>query len=71
MTSREKVLAAMEHLETAEDDELGEAIPGIPSGIIRAALPFVIDSLPTRSTELDEFLTGVGDFCHSMRSDPS
>lgn len=69
MTSTEKVQAALAHLMNAEDEELGEAIPGLPPTLILAAMPFLEDLLPSDPVELDDFLTRVGDFCHSMRSD--
>lgn len=69
MRSTEKVLATVEYLEEREDHELRDAFPGVPAGIVRAALPFVIDAIPSDPAQLDEFLTQVGDFCHSLRSD--
>lgn len=68
MNSVEKVEAALDHLMNSSDEDLQEAIP-IPPGIVIAAMPFIADVLPQDPGELDEFLTNVGDFCHSMRSD--
>jgi hypothetical protein len=70
MRSTEKVMEAITFLEDADDQELAEAFPGgIPPGLARAALPFVVDAVPTDADELDTFLTQVGDFCHALRSD--
>ena len=69
MNSVQKVFAAIAQLEGSTDEELRAAFPSAPPGIVRAALPFVIDAVPTDPAQLDEFLTGVGDFCHSLRSD--
>lgn len=68
MTSIEKLYAAIERLENAEDDDVTGAI-GVPPSLVQAALPFVFDKIPTDAAELDEFLTQVGDFCHALRSD--
>jgi hypothetical protein len=68
MNSVEKVNAALDHLMNASDEDLAEAIP-LPSGVVIAAMPFIADILPSDPAALDEFLTNVGDFCHSMRSD--
>ena len=69
MTSTEKVQAALDNMMNADDQELGEAIPGLPPTLILAAMPFLEDLLPKDPAQLDDFLTRVGDFCHSMRSD--
>jgi hypothetical protein len=69
MTSTEKVRAALDHMMQADDEDLGAAIPGIPPTLVMAAMPFLEDLLPSDPAELDDFLTRVGDFCHSMRSD--
>ncbi|HWE10554.1 MAG TPA: hypothetical protein VG325_14475 [Solirubrobacteraceae bacterium] len=70
MKSTEKVWEVLERLQDSEDDELEDAIPiGMPPAIIRSGLAMVGSQVPKDPAELDEFLTGVGDFCHSLRSD--
>lgn len=70
MNSVEKVYLALEELEDADDEELKEALPlPIPVPTLRGLLPVVARYVPENAGELDEFLTQVGNFCHSLRSD--
>lgn len=70
MTSVEKVYLCLEELEDADDQELAEALPiPIPAHMLRGILPVIARQVPENSADLDQFLTSVGDFCHSLRSD--
>lgn len=70
MKSTEKVAAMLELLQDEEDQELAAAIP-LPIGVptLRMGLMAVAEKLPRDPAELDTFLSQVGDFCLSMRSD--
>lgn len=71
MNSVEKVYMALEELEDADDDEIREALPlpGLSTAFVRTMLPAIARFVPEDPDELDEFLTGVGNFCHMLRSD--
>jgi hypothetical protein len=70
MNSIEKVHLALEEMADAEDEDLTEAIPvPIPPTMLRSFMPVIAHSIPEDPGDLDLFLTQVGDFCHSLRSD--
>lgn len=70
MNSTEKVWTIVEQLQDSEDSEIAEALPlGLPAPILRGALLMITDQIPQDPAALDEFLSQVGDFCHSLRSD--
>lgn len=70
MNSVEKVYLALEELEDMDDHEIKEALP-IPISVpaARGIIPMVARAVPENAHDLDEFLTQVGNFCHSLRSD--
>jgi hypothetical protein len=70
MKSTEKVMAMLEVLQDQEDEEIAAALPiAVPPPMLRGALVMVAAQLPDTPDELDAFLTNVGEFCLSMRSD--
>jgi hypothetical protein len=70
MNSVEKVYMALEELADADDDELREALPiPAPPAMIRSVLPAIGRQVPENAADLDEFLTNVGNFVHTLRSD--
>lgn len=70
MNSVDKVQAAIDELEDSNDGELRQALGGAPPHLVRAGLMMLEPMLPDEPAELDRFLTEVGNFCHSLRSDP-
>jgi hypothetical protein len=70
MKSPEKVLAALEFLADADDQEIRETFPiNISPSIVRMGVGGMVDQVPQDPAELDEFLTNVANFCLAMRSD--
>lgn len=71
MKSPEKVLLFLEEMQSCTDVEIAEAIPlPVPPTMIRAALAGVAGQISDDAGELDEWLTRLGEFCLSLRSDP-
>jgi hypothetical protein len=70
MSSPEKVAAMLELLQDEEDTELAQAIPiGLPVSMVRTGLMMIGEKIPRDRSELDRFLSAVGNFCHALRSD--
>lgn len=70
MNSIEKVQAAIDYLTDSTDEEVHAAVPFLPVGVVRGGLVLIESQVPDTPEELDQFLTDVGDFCHSLRGDP-
>lgn len=69
-TSTQKVWRLILFLQDADDGELADTFPfRVPTALLRTALAAAGDALPNDDQELDVFLTGVADFCLSLRSD--
>jgi hypothetical protein len=72
MKSPEKVLAFLEEMQASSDADIADAIPlPLPAAMIRATLAGVAGQVPDDVDELDAWLTQLGEFCLSLRSDPA
>lgn len=70
MKSTDKVWDAIEEVQNADDQELAEMFSGAPASLVRMGVGVLSSMIPDDPAQLDLFLTQVGDFCHSLRSDP-